>query len=395
MAKVSTKIVLKEKKDNGSVPVEIWINHKSKRRKKRLFWVPVSDWDKKKGLVMKSNPGHVKMNNWIRLEMKKYQDRIFDLEMKGEEFSIDEIMSDQVAEIPTLHSLVIQMRDEKMRLNQKENPYTFQKLADKLQEFQPGATCENVDKAFVDRFKAFLLTDERINSPNTVARYLKRLKQVLRGQFEQGNYNDMRVLSYPTSGVVTKKSVLTVDELRRWESVELPGSLHLCRDFFMMMFYLRGARVGDVLQLTPGHINDGRIIYREQKTKKIQDQLIIPQVRRLIDRYESQSPHYLFPVMKRRPDDPDRNPSFQKHIESCTAKLNLRYRVIAEMAGINKKVTNHVARHTFASIAKDSGLSTGVIQEILNHSAESTTEKYIQSLKINEQLDQAAQKVFG
>lgn len=394
MAKVSTKIVLAEKKDDGTAPVEIWINHKLKRRKKRLFWLPISDWDKRKNMVAKSHPFHIKLNNWIRIEVKKVQDRIFDLDMRGDEYTIEDIVSSKGTDEPTLYSLAIKMRDEKINLNHKVNPRLFQLLADKLQQFDPEATCQNVDRVFMDKFKAFLLSDPNINSPNTISRYMKRLKQILKAQHDAGKFFDMGAMSYPTKGARSNRKPLNIEELSIWRTVQLPEKHKLYRDFFMAMFYLRGARVGDVLQLTPKNIVGDRMIYKEQKTKKHQDQLVVPQLQNLIDRYEGQSPYYLFPIMRKRPSDPDIDTAYQKHIESCTAKLNLRYKHICEIAGITKKVTNHVARDTFTSMAKDAGLAVGVIQEMLNHSSETTTEIYITSLKMREQLDDAAKKVF-
>jgi len=45
-------------------------------------------------------------------------------------------------------------------------------------------------------------------------------------------------------------------------------------------------------------------------------------------------------------------------------------------AGINKKVTPHVLRHTFATLSLASGLDIREIQELLGHSSLSSTQIY-------------------
>ena len=50
---------------------------------------------------------------------------------------------------------------------------------------------------------------------------------------------------------------------------------------------------------------------------------------------------------------------------------------IRKKLGIEKKVTTYVARHTFSTIMKRSGVSTEFIQEALGHTNIKTTENYL------------------
>jgi site-specific recombinase XerD len=53
--------------------------------------------------------------------------------------------------------------------------------------------------------------------------------------------------------------------------------------------------------------------------------------------------------------------------------------VVANRAGIDKKATTYVARHTFSTVLKRSGASTEAIQEALGHTNIRTTESYLDS----------------
>ena len=57
--------------------------------------------------------------------------------------------------------------------------------------------------------------------------------------------------------------------------------------------------------------------------------------------------------------------------------INEHMKKIAIELGINKPVTTYYARHSFATILKNSGVSTEFISEALGHSSLSTTKSYL------------------
>lgn len=56
-------------------------------------------------------------------------------------------------------------------------------------------------------------------------------------------------------------------------------------------------------------------------------------------------------------------------------------RRIAVKLGVTKKITTYVARHTFSTVLKRSGVSTEFIQEALGHTDMKTTENYLDSFE--------------
>lgn len=53
----------------------------------------------------------------------------------------------------------------------------------------------------------------------------------------------------------------------------------------------------------------------------------------------------------------------------------------------------HIARHSFAKVAKEKGISTDVIQNILGHSKEETTKRYMGEID-NSECDKTMEKLF-
>ena len=68
-------------------------------------------------------------------------------------------------------------------------------------------------------------------------------------------------------------------------------------------------------------------------------------------------------------------------IELFTQSINDWLVKIKKKLGIEKRLTTYVARHTFSTVLKRSGVSTEFIQESLGHTNIRTTEKYLDSFE--------------
>lgn len=98
-----------------------------------------------------------------------------------------------------------------------------------------------------------------------------------------------------------------------------------------------------------------------------------------------QSP-YLFPIIR------DSGKKTRLQYESGLRLQNKRLEKLANLAGIKEKVTTHVARHSWATMAKRENLPLWVISEGLGHSNEKTTYTYLASFE-RSVLDQAGERI--
>lgn len=85
--------------------------------------------------------------------------------------------------------------------------------------------------------------------------------------------------------------------------------------------------------------------------------------------------------------------SLYNMISSKNAYINKNLKTVAEMAGIKKKVSMHIARHTFARIAKLQGIDNALLKNMLGHSKLETTERYMGEFDTLE-TDRAMAKIF-
>ena len=102
---------------------------------------------------------------------------------------------------------------------------------------------------------------------------------------------------------------------------------------------------------------------------------------------------YIFPMFER--DIDYSNPFFLKsQISSKTAIYNKNLKDLAKLANIDKKITTHIARHTFADFARKKGAAVYDVSKALGHSSIKITESYLAKFDYDTQ-DVTLDKIFN
>ena len=127
-----------------------------------------------------------------------------------------------------------------------------------------------------------------------------------------------------------------------------------------------GLRVSEVVNLRPGSINltKGKLRVESGKGNKDRDLAIPEYLTDLLDSWRKKRPEssFFFSTLKGK-------------------KLSIRYlqqmvKRYARKAGINKRISPHTLRHTYATHLLEAGENIRKIQELLGHSNLSTTQIY-------------------
>jgi len=104
-----------------------------------------------------------------------------------------------------------------------------------------------------------------------------------------------------------------------------------------------------------------------------------PVVQAILDKYpRSVNSPYIFPPLKRK--STRTKEQLVAAISSVNAITSTYLKKVAKIAGIDKPIHMHSARHSFALIALRSGVSHGVIQSGLKHKKGATTDRYLKEL---------------
>lgn len=194
----------------------------------------------------------------------------------------------------------------------------------------------------------------------------------------------------------TKRAKLTEDELNKIRELELKSGSKIwhAKNIFLLQFNLAGMRVSDILTLKYQDIIDDRVTYEMNKTGHIQSLKLNAEAKDILEFYirkNAKKTDYVFPFI---PNLDLPLAIILKKIKSTTVVVNINLKKIAKMVGIEKSLSTHVARHTFASIASRKVKDIMVVSKLLGHSSVVTTQGYIASLS-DKEIDSALEKIYG
>ena len=176
--------------------------------------------------------------------------------------------------------------------------------------------------------------------------------------------------------VPVQREKLTIEELKMLENVQLEGLADVARDMFLFSFYCHGMRYESVATFDLKTIRGNSIIYRMNKGQKIREIEIHPKLKAIINKYKQNKSLYLFPVVKKKHDEWTK----KEIVNSTNVLMNTYLNRAAILAGINRHIHFHLARHTFATIGLQKGMSLEVLKDSLGHSKFTTTVQYAKSL---------------
>lgn len=94
----------------------------------------------------------------------------------------------------------------------------------------------------------------------------------------------------------------------------------------------------------------------------------------IVEKYENPLSEYLLPIIK--PMNGDERTQYQ----NAMSLINRKLKTIGAITGIQIPLTMYVARHSWASAAKNKNVPISVISEGMGHDSETTTQIYLASL---------------
>jgi len=174
----------------------------------------------------------------------------------------------------------------------------------------------------------------------------------------------------PVVGIPRPKRKKTLPKVLSKEEVKLLLSALATPKHQAIAFvlYSAGLRVSEAARLKVADIDFDRsqIHVRQGKGRKDRYVMLSPMVAGMLKDYirAESPPEWLFPAGHRR----------DRHITSRTIQLEVSR--AAQRAGIRKRVTPHMLRHSFATHLLEAGTDLRFIQELLGHSKITTTVSY-------------------
>jgi site-specific recombinase XerD len=227
----------------------------------------------------------------------------------------------------------------------------------------------------------FYLKSEKNMSVNSYGKVIKNLKKIIHECVAKDWLDKDPFMPYKVRHIDAKVPFLTDQDLLEIEQKPLKVErLVLVRDLFLFSCYTGLAYI-DAATLTPDHIvthADGQqwIIKDRKKTDVASKIPILPPARAILEKYK---------------DHPQTITAGRILPMLSNQKVNAYLKEIADLCGIKKPVTFHVARHTFATtVTLSNGVPMETVSKMLGHKKLKTTQIYAEVVNSKIRQDMAA-----
>ena len=236
---------------------------------------------------------------------------------------------------------------------------------------------EKVDNAFINDYDYYLRTTNKCNN-NSTLKYIKNLGKIIRICLSNGWIIKNPFVNYKGKIKTVNRVYLTEEEVQRMADKCFDiDRLSQVRDVFLFCCFTGLAYV-DIKKLKFSEITKGVdgglwIFTNRQKTEVRSAIPLLPAATQLIKKYS------IHPLCISK-DMPLPVPSNQK--------MNGYLKEIAAMCGIDKVLTSHIARHTFATtITLSNGVPIETVSKMLGHSSIKQTQHYAKILDLKVSAD--------
>jgi site-specific recombinase XerD len=235
-----------------------------------------------------------------------------------------------------------------------------------------------IDHAFITDYE-FYLRSVRNCSNNTAIKYIKNFSKIVKICLANDWLDKNPFANYKAKVKEVERVYLTEKEVQNIIEKDLKNDrLSLVRDIFLFSCFTGLAYI-DVKNLTKSHISlgiDGEkwIFTHRQKTESASKIPILPVTQIIIDKYENHPQvngnNILLPILSNQ-------------------KMNAYLKEIAGLCEIDKELTFHIARHTFATtVTLTNGVPIESVSKMLGHKNLRTTQHYAKVLdrKVSEDM---------
>jgi len=401
----SIKIILwkHDKKKDGTFPIALRITQNRKTRYiftgKYLF---EKDWDTLASKVKKSYPNSTRLNNFLLTKLQEANKTLLDLETEDKTISSKQVKKEITSPLSNKSfNEISQIYLKELEDNKKLTRLSSDRA--RVNHFIEFAKSDNInfreiDEAFLRKYMTFLKT-KRKNSQRSIINALIVIRTIYNraikmGVIDRKHYpfgKDKIRIKFPE----TEKIGLSVEEMQVLESLKklTPQEQHV-RNIWLFSFFLAGMRVADVLQIRWSDIYDGRLHYRMNKNEKFLSLKLPEKIYPILKVYEADKENaddFIFPEMKKA--NLENLKDVLAKTKTANKKFNLYLESIAKKAKIEKKLTMHIARHTFGNISGDK-IPIQTLQRLYRHSSITTTIQY-QSNFIHKDFDEALDSVVN
>lgn len=393
----------------GEATLYLTLNQGDQRKMLSLgLKLKIDYWDEENKGILQEYPNKGYYDLVIDEKKKEIDKKIMAANLEGRVLSLDEFGEKKRQKVEKEKKEYVKQHfdryiEELEATDHIKNARYYRCCLNCLMAFTKGTDIElkSIDTVFLNDFATWMKVKKRLRM-NTIGNRLRGLKAVINRAVvsktisaDMNPFNEFKVSKYKEE---TSKRAILKQDIERIINLDLKSIsdentfplYDFARDIFVFSYLGCGINIVDIAFLKYANVIDNeRLQFRRSKTKKMISFRLQPMAKDIIKKY-SKKKHkqtdYVFPIF----DDTKQKTMKEKYykLDYQTRYVNKYLKKIGEHLDISLKLTSYVARHSFATVLKRSGVNTSIISEAMGHSSEKVTQIYLDSFE-NTQIDEA------
>ena len=390
---------------NGEHPLMLRIAQNGKSTYKSLkISVAAKHWDFERNVPKPNNPNKDLIQKIILKTKLDYQQRILEKKANSEEFTASSLINEQKKEIKakTVEEFYLSLIEDLKQKGRIGNSYAYLNSYNTLRNFNKGKklnyTFSHIDVPFCRKFEDWMRS--KGNKDTTLSYQFRTLRAAYNKAIEakivareKNPFIEYKLSHFNTKTIKRALSKNDILKIINADCTNQSKLRQLTHDLFSFSYLCGGISFVDIANLTRQNIVEDRLIYQRQKTHGNINLLLSKEASTIIAKYSTyqQEAEYLFPILHCKRHITPMQKSNRVH--KICHQVNTELRAFAQELGITAEVTTYVARHSFATILKKSGVNIGIISQALGHQDIKTTQIYLSKFD-NEQVDDAMKNLL-
>lgn len=389
---------------NGESPLMLQVSKGGKRQYQSLgVSVNPKFWDFSKNKPKSNCPNREYILKLILDKQAELQQRMLELNAEQKEYTTTTLLHDEHRkfELKTVKQFYQELIEQYKANDKCGNRLIYKSSYNSINVFTNGnleIPFSAIDIAWLNKYEKWLRS--KGNKETTMSLMFRTLRSAYNKAIESKcarksdyPFNNYRISKFDVS--TEKRAIAKADILKFSTDIRSIGKqqyVQLSKDIFIFSYLCGGINFTDIANLTKDNIIEGkRLHYIRQKTGKLIKLGLSEEAIQIIRRYAVESKGYLFPILNAQLHKTPLQK--QNRIHKMLGKVNKNLKLLAADLGVEANLTTYVARHSFASVLKKSGVNIALISEALGHSDLTTTQIYLDSFD-NEQIDNAMKNLL-
>lgn len=394
------------KRNEAPLALKVTLNHQCKKVSLGVNINPIY-WDETSNQLREGVPLKEQIQFVIDSAIHKLKQKILAFQIQEKEFSLDDLLESTVRKpkTVTIKSYFTQYNEKIKSQNRLNSLNKYAYCLSSLMKFRSmDIPFDSVDLKFLEDFETNL--KNRQLSENSIATIFSCFRCVYLSALDNKIFTcegDTPFVRFQVGKLwcPTQKRAIHKEDVQKLKDLDLTTLspyptpyLEFARDIFIFSYYSAGINFKDIATLTYGEVDNGYLYYTRNKTKKPLVIKLLPDALVILNKYmrpNMELEDYIFPILNKN----IHLSTQQQHnrILKVRRKVNDNLKLMGKALNIKLKLTTYVARHTFASVLRKSGVDIGIISESLGHTKLSTTQIYLENFE-KEEVDAAMQNLL-